>query len=86
MTPPSGWDGKCFRELFTKPDQWRQTRTKVDVLGYADHVLETQFTDAELRAWFPKMHEWGIEFGLEVGAVTPWGTTGEATFNIERKM
>ena len=48
---PSGYDnGRCLRELFEKPDAWRQTRSVVDVLIYADHALKRQFSDDEPAA------------------------------------
>ena len=39
MGPPSYDNGKCFRELFEKPDAWKETRSEIDVLMYADHRL-----------------------------------------------
>jgi hypothetical protein len=87
MIPPSNNNGSKFRELFeSTPDSWRLTRSKIAGLGYADHWLNSQFTDEELRKWLPQIAKWGLKFGLEVGAVKPWGTTGEKTFGIERKM
>ena len=87
MFPPSSANGRQFRELFeSNPDSWRQTRSKVTGVGYADHWLDSQFTDDELKKWFPQISHWGMKLGLEVGAVKPWGTTGEKTFSIERKM
>lgn len=86
MTPPSSGDGQCFRELMTQPEGWRETRALVDVLCYADHMLNRQFTDEELGAWLPRIGEWGLEFGLEVGAVKPWGKTGQACFEAQRPM
>jgi hypothetical protein len=86
MMPPSYDKGRHFRDLFEQPDAWRQTRAAIDVLAYADHQLNRQFTDEQLRAWLPKLRQWGTKFALEVGAVKPWGTTGEKTFSIERGM
>lgn len=86
MMPPAAPDGRCLRELFTRPDEWQETRTQVDVLGYADHMLHKQFTDDELRVWLPQLEKWGLRFGLEVGAVKPWGPTGQKTFDQQRKM
>jgi hypothetical protein len=84
---PSGHDnGRCFRELFEHPEQWEQTRKLVDVIGYTDLNLKKQFSDDELRVWLPKLKEWNIKLAMEVGAVKPWGKTGEKTFNIERPM
>ena len=58
----------------------------IDVVGYADHNLNRQFTDDQLRAWLPELQQWGIKFALEVGAVKPWGATGEKTFNVQRPI
>ena len=84
MCPPSREGGKCLRELFEHPDQWKQARATVDVLGYADHTLDKQFTDEQLRAWLPRLQEWGIKLALEVGAVKPWGKTGRKVFEVQR--
>jgi hypothetical protein len=55
---PPGYDqGQCFRELFEKPDEWKETRTLIDVLFYTDLNLKKQFTDEELQAWLPKLKE-----------------------------
>jgi hypothetical protein len=85
MIPPSAWEGRCFRQLFTQSNQWVETRSLVTVLGYSDHQLDRQFSDEELRAWLPMIERWGLRLGLEVGAVKPWGTTGQKTFEVERK-
>ena len=58
----------------------------VDVLLYADLSLNEQFTDAELRAWFPKLAQWKIKLALEVGAIKEWGETGAETFRAEQPM
>ena len=84
MGPPASDNGRCFRELFEKPDGWLQTRAVVDVLMYADHNLKRHFTDDELRTWFAQLRQWNIKFAMEVGAVKPWGATGEKCFGIER--
>ena len=86
MAPPAFDDGKCFRELFEKPDAWNETRSEIDVLMYADHWLHKQFTDNELRAWFSQMQQWRCKFALEVGAIKPWGLTGGKTFEVQRSM
>jgi hypothetical protein len=86
MMPPAAQDGRSLRELFAKPEEWRETRAKVDVLGYADHLLHKQFTDDELRAWLPLIGKWGLKLGLEVGAVKEWGKTGQGTFDAQRPM
>ncbi len=84
MGPPSYDNGRCFRELFEKPDAWKETRSMIDVLFYSDLNLKKQFTDDELRAWFGLAQKWGLKFGMEVGAIKPWGTTGEKTFSLEK--
>jgi len=86
MMPPSSPDGRALRELFTKPDEWKETRASVTVLGYADHFLHKQFKDDELKHWLPLLDTWGLKLGLEVGAVKPWGKTGKATFEAQRPM
>jgi hypothetical protein len=86
MYPPARREGACFRELFEHPDQWKETRAAVDVLGYADHNLDRQFSDDQLRAWLPRLRAWGMKLELEVGAVKPWGTTGRRTFEVQRPM
>jgi hypothetical protein len=84
MMPPGQDNGRALRELFEQPESWRETRSLVDVLGYADHNLDRQFTDDQLRTWFARLREWGIKLGLETGAIKPWGRTGESTFRSER--
>lgn len=84
MGVPSYDNGRFFRDLFEHPDQWQETRAKVDTLIYADHWLDKHFTDAELRAWLPQIEAWGLKFELEVGAIKPWGLTAEKTFGQQR--
>ncbi len=86
IMPPAAQNGDSFRALFTDPSEWAETRRAVDGLGYADHWLNSQFSDAELRAWLPQIARWGMRFGLEVGAVKPWGPTGEQAFAHDSKM
>lgn len=73
-----------FVELYTNPDQWAQTREKIDMLGYADHVLGNTYSDEEPEAGFAAMREWGIPLALEVGAVKEWGITGIRTYMNEK--
>ncbi len=73
MCPPGFDGGKHFAELFEKPDEWQQTRKAIDVLGYADLNFKKHFSDEQLQAWLPKLNEWGIKLGLEVGAIKAWG-------------
>jgi len=86
MYPPGQENGRCFRELFEQPDAWKQTRSAINALGYADHVLNRQFTDDQLQAWLPRLQEWGLKLELEVGAVKEWGPTGEKTFDAESPL
>jgi hypothetical protein len=86
MGPPGYDNGKCFRELFEHPDQWKETRSLIDVLCYTDLNFNKQFSDDELKAWFAMMRDWRTKLGLEVGSIKPWSTTGEKTFNIEKPM
>jgi len=75
--------GLCFRELFEKPDQWKETQALTDALLYADWGFN-DFTDAELKTWFGQMQQWNIKLELEVGGVKPWGVTGEGTFRKQK--
>ena len=86
MYPPARQGGACLGELFEHPEQWKQARELVDVLGYADHNLDQQFSDDQLRAWLPRLRAWGMKLELEVGAVKPWAKTGRKTFEIQRPM
>lgn len=86
MGPPGAQEGKCWRELFAQPDAWKETRALIDVLFYAGQNLHKQFSDDELRAQFAQLKQWHLKLGLEVGAVKPWGTTGEKVFNNEGPM
>jgi hypothetical protein len=86
MAPPALDKGRCFRELFEKPEAWRETRSAIDVLFYADHQLNRQFSDDDLRSWFAQIRQWKLKLALEVGAVKPWGPTGQKTFQAERPI
>lgn len=86
MMPPGHENGRAFRELFEQPEAWQETRARIDVLGYADHNLNRQFTDDELRPWLEQLNEWNVRLGLEVGAIKPWGLTAEKTFQVERPI
>jgi hypothetical protein len=85
MSPPSYDNGKCFRELFEHPDEWQQTRASIDVLFCSDHRLKKDYSDDELRKWFGMLSQWKLKFAMEVGAIKPWGLTGEKTFNIQKQ-
>ena len=84
MGPPASENGKSLRDLFAHPDQWQQTRTLIDGLLYADHHLNRQFTDDELRSYFADLQKWQMKFSLEVGAIKEWGITGTNTFTKQR--
>jgi hypothetical protein len=86
MCPPAFDGGKHFAELFEKPDEWQQTRQAIDVLGYSDLNLKKHFSDEQLQTWLPKLNEWGIKLGLEVGAIKAWGQTGEKDFKAEQPI
>jgi predicted DCC family thiol-disulfide oxidoreductase YuxK len=84
MGPPGYDNGRHFRELFEKPDEWKETRALVDVLFYADHNFKRHFNDDELRKWFGQLNQWRLKLAMEVGAVKPWGQTGEKCFAVEK--
>lgn len=86
MGPPAYDNGKHFRELFDKPDEWKETRSLIDVLFYADLNLKKQFNDDEMRKWFGQLNQWKLKFAMEVGAIKPWGQTGEKCFNVEKPI
>ena len=66
MAPPSYGNGRRFRELFEQPEAWRETRSLIDVLAYTDLNIQRQFSDDQLRTWFPMLRRWGTKFALEV--------------------
>jgi hypothetical protein len=86
IAPPATENGRSLRALFEHPDDWRETRSLVDVLFYTDLNFNKQFKDDELRGWFAQLQQWKIKLAMEVGAVKEWGQTGEKTFSIERPM
>jgi hypothetical protein len=65
--------GNSFGELFNNLDQWRDTQSKIDVIGFSDHVLYRSYTPSERRVGFAAMAEVGIPLALEVGAIKDWG-------------
>jgi hypothetical protein len=84
ISPPSQNNAEAFRQLFEQPDGWKETRSLIDVLFITDLNLKRHFNDDELRAWFAKMNGWKLKLAMEVGALKPWGQTGEKCFNAER--
>ena len=86
MMPPGHENGRSMRELFEQPEAWKETRSLIHVVGCTDLQTKKCFTDEELLKWFGLMNGWGLKFGMEVGAIKPWGLTGEKTFAAEKPM
>ena len=86
MMPPWRANGQAWRVLFENPSAWAETRKHIQVIGCADHNLNRQFTDAELRLWLPMITRWGLQLGLEVGVIKEWGPTGDLSFAAGSKM
>jgi hypothetical protein len=84
MSPPGQDKGKAFRELFERPDDWKETRALVDVLFCSDLSLQRNFTDDELTRWFTQARDWKLKFAMEVGAIKGWGRTGADCFAKEQ--
>ncbi len=84
MCPPAGANGESLRSLFEDPGAWAETRTRIDGICYADHWLNRQFSDSDLRAWLPLLTKWHLRLGLEVGALKPWGRTADQAFAADR--
>lgn len=84
ISPPGQNNCQAFRDLFEHPNEWKETRALTDVLFITDLNFQRHFKDDELRTWFAMMKEWKIKLAMEVGAVKPWGQTGEKCFNAER--
>ena len=85
LMPPTAVDhGNRFRELFTHPDQWTQTRSKIAGVGLADLQLSHFFSDDELRRWSKMLANWNLKMCVESGAVKPQSPTGEKSFALAR--
>ena len=82
--PPNVNTGAPMRELFEHPAAWQQARSHLTGIGYADHAW-ADFSDEELRQWFPQIRRWNLKLAMEVGAIKPWGPTGELAFAKSRK-
>ena len=67
-------------------EQWKETLAVIDIIGYADHVLNREYTRTQHEAGFAVMKEIGLPLALEVGAVKEWGRTGQATYTSQRRM
>jgi hypothetical protein len=87
MGPPMRDQGASFRALFAYPEQWAETRALIDVLFCTDLHTKKIFTDdEELRRIFAQMKQWKLKFGMEVGAIKPWGLTGADCFAKEKPL
>ncbi|MEI9893337.1 MAG: hypothetical protein WDN28_05410 [Chthoniobacter sp.] len=77
MSPPGQDKGKAFRELFERPEEWKETRALVDVLFCTDLGFQSNFKDdAELTRWFAQARDWKLKLAMEVGAIKEWGKNG----------
>lgn len=54
--------------MFEKLETWSKTRQILDSIGFADHVLNRELRDDELRSFLGRLREGGLELELEVGA------------------
>jgi len=86
IAPPGVDNGRSLRAMFEHPDEWAATRAVTDVLFYTDLNFNKQFSDEELRVWFPRMREWNLKLGMEVGAIKEWSPEGAKTFAKEKPM
>ena len=43
------------------------------------------FPTSNFGGWAQSLQDWNLKLALEVGAIKPWGTTGQAAFDHERK-
>lgn len=84
IMPPSIDNGAQIQALFDHPEQWAQTRSRITGLGVADHVLFRDFSPEQLQGWARAMKQWNLKMSLEVGAVKPWGLTGQSAFDHEK--
>jgi len=82
MYPCPFENGQALYEMFGNPRAWARARAHLTGIGYADHWLASQFSDAQLRAWLPQISRWGLKFGLDVGSVKPQSPTAEKAFAI----
>lgn len=86
MSPPGKGDGQVFRDLLDHPDAWATARSRIDGFQAADHVLNEDFNDADLRRLFAQLKAWHLKLGFEIGALKPWGPTADQTFPRERRF
>jgi hypothetical protein len=81
--PPghSGLPG--VHDLCEYPDQWKAVRADAGELLCSDHTFKKD-SDPDVARWLAQLQSWNLKLELEVGAVKPWGPTGEETFRKER--
>ena len=84
--PHVGPHGEFVDELLEHPESWKRTQLVISGIGFADHVLNKNLTDQQLKALFVFLKKEHIKLDLEVGAIKPWGVTGEDTFRKRKKM
>ena len=68
-----------FYELVTNMDQWKTTRSVIDVIAFGDGSLEAngyngaQINMTRLEEGFAALRKANLPLGLEVGAIKEWG-------------
>jgi len=68
-----------FYELITNMDQWKNTRSVIDVIAFGDGSLEShgyngaQMNMTRLEEGFAALRNANLPLGLEVGAIKEWG-------------
>lgn len=82
--PPNKNTGYGFRGLMEHPGDWQATRAVTNEILCAGATF-SKYSDDELRKWFAQLRAWNIKLELEVGAIKPWGITGDQTFDKQRK-
>lgn len=83
-SPPNVDNGQPMRDLFEHPQAWIKARSHMAGLGYTS-IAFAQFSDADLRVWFPQIRRWNLRLTMEVGAIKEWGPTGTTAFEKSRK-
>lgn len=84
-----------FQNLFTAPDQWSIARSKVK--GFKFYVVQVNSSSVPCPAWlcgptrlqqlidvhaFSQLKAWGIDIGIEAGAVKPENCSGDTLVNV----
>jgi len=84
-----------FQNLFTPPDQWSTARSKVKVFKFYAVQLNSSFVPCpdwlcgptrlqqliDVQA-FSDLKAWGIDIGIEAGAVKPANCSGDTLLNV----